>query len=24
VARALALKDHDVHDVEAGRRWLAA
>lgn len=24
LARALALKDHDVKDVEAGRRWVAA
>jgi hypothetical protein len=24
LARALALKDHDVRDVEAGRRWVAA
>ncbi len=24
LARALALKDHDVNDVEAGRRWVAA
>jgi hypothetical protein len=24
LARALALKDHDVTDVEAGRRWVAA